>query len=227
MMTKYLITGTSSGLGEGIALKLIKEKKNVIGISTSNVVNNELLESAFYHHLTLDLSDLKKLASLDMSSIFSDSDKVCLIINAGQFSFDDSISIKLDIAERMFNVNYHSAVVLIKLAKMHLERVIFINSISGINSQFNQSQYSASKHALQAYSEVLAKESVALDFDVMSLNPGGMRTPLWGKLLNDVDQTSFLEVDTVAETVLFLCALPPNTYIKNLILLPSSDVCNN
>tara|TARA_R110001583_G_scaffold111063_2_gene260130 strand:+ start:6355 stop:7035 length:681 start_codon:yes stop_codon:yes gene_type:complete len=226
-MTKYLITGTSSGLGEGIALKLVKEQKKVIGISTSDKINNELLESKFYHHLTLDLSDLKKLASLDISSIFSEIDKVCLIINAGKFSFDDSTSIKYDTTEQMFNVNYHSAVMLIKLVKLNLERVIFINSISGINSQFNQSQYSASKHALQAYSEVLAKESVALKFDVMSLNPGGMRTPLWDKVLIEVDQTSFLEVDTVVETVLFLCALPPNTYIKNLILLPSSDVMYN
>lgn len=227
MSIKYLITGTSSGLGEGIALSLINEGKNVIGISTSTILNNELITSLFYKHLEIDLNDLMTLASLDVSENISPADKVFLIINAAQFSFDDSMSIESEASKKLFNINYHSAVMLIRLFKARLKRVIFINSISGINSQFNQSQYSASKHALQAYSEVLAKESVMLDFDVMSINPGGMKTPLWGKIDNDVDQSSFLRIDTVVDAVRFMCELPDNTYIKSFSLLPSSDVLNN
>jgi hypothetical protein len=34
-------------------------------------------------------------------------------------------------------------------------------------------------HALQAYSELLAKDSVGKSFDVMSVNPGGIDTALW------------------------------------------------
>ena len=227
MYNKFVITGTSSGLGEGLAYELLNFGGNVIGISTSDIKNEFLSDNQCYDHIALDLNDLNSITSLDISKLVLPSDEVCLIINAAQFSFDDSMSIEMDTANMMFNINYHSAVSLIKLLKNNLKRVIFINSISGLNSQLNQSQYSASKHALQAYSEVLAKESVALDFDVMSLNPGGMKTPLWGKIDTSVDQSKFLEIETVVATVRFLANLPINTYIKNFTLLPSSDVMNN
>jgi len=227
MYNKFVITGTSSGLGEGLAYDLLNSEGNVIGISSSAIKSKSLVDNECYDHIVLDLNDLNSITSLDISKLVLPSDKICLIINAAQFSFDDSMSIEMESSNRMFNINYHSAVSLIKLFKNNLKRVIFINSISGINSQLNQSQYSASKHALQAYSEVLAKESVALDFDVMSLNPGGMKTPLWGKIDTSVDQSKFLEIETVVSTIKFLSSLPSNTYIKNFIFLPSSDVLNN
>jgi hypothetical protein len=66
-----------------------------------------------------------------------------------------------------------------------------------------------------------------LGFDVMSFNPGGMKTPLWDKIDNTVDQSQFLEIKTVVATVRFLSNLPINTYIKSFTLLPSSDVLSN
>jgi len=227
MYSKYLITGTSSGLGEGLAIDLINNNESVIGISTSDITNKELINKTNYKHLFVDLSDLTAVASIEISEIISPSDKICLIINAAQFTFDDSLSIDSEKAIKLFNINYHSTVALIKRLKGNLNRVIFINSISGLNSQKNQSQYSASKHALQAYSEVLAKESITLEFDVMSINPGGMDTPLWSKVDINVDRTSFLQIDTVVATVKFMSRLPYKTYIKKFSLLPSADVLNN
>jgi short-subunit dehydrogenase len=227
MFNKFVITGTSSGLGEGIAVDLLNADENVIGISSSVAKSKYLIDNQCYDHVVLDLNDLNAIVSLDISKLIFPSDKICLIINAAQFSFDDSLSIEINSAITLFNVNYHSAVSLIKLFNKNLKRVIFINSISGLNSQIHQSQYSASKHALQAYSEVLAKESVGLGFDVMSLNPGGMKTPLWNKIENSVDVAQFLEIETVVRTVRFLSSLPVNTYIKNFTLLPGPDVMNN
>jgi short-subunit dehydrogenase len=227
MFNKFIITGTSSGLGEGIALALLDSDENVVGISSSDIKNKYLVDNQSYDHIALDLNDLNAITSLDISKLVLPSDRVCLIINAAQFSFDDSMSIDIESSNRIFNINYHSAISLIKLYKNNLKRVIFINSISGLNSQLNQSQYSASKHALQAYSEVLAKESIYLDFDVMSINPGGMKTPLWDKIDNNVDQSQFLNIETVVNTVTFLSKLPSNTYVKNFILLPKSDVLSN
>jgi short-subunit dehydrogenase len=227
MYNKFIITGTSSGLGQGLAYDLLNDDENVVGISSSDIKNKYLVDNQYYDHIALDLNDLVTISNLDISKFVLPSDEICLIINAAHFSFDESLSIEIDDSNRMFNINYHSAVSLIKLLKNNLKRVIFINSISGLNSQLNQSQYSASKHALQAYSEVLAKESVTLDFDVMSLNPGGMKTPLWDKIDQSVSQSNFLEIETVVNTVRFLSNLPINTYIKNFILLPSSDVLGN
>ena len=227
MFDKFVITGTSSGLGRGLASDLSKSGMNVTGISSSDINIKELINNQSYDHLTLDLNNLDSIAREDISKIVMPSDKVCLIINAAKFAFDDSVFIDTKAANQIFNINYHSAVILIRLFKKNLKRVIFVNSISGLNSQANQSQYSASKHALQAYSEVLAKESISLDFDVMSINPGGIKTPLWSKIHNHIDQSNFLEVETVVSTIKFLITLPANTYVKNLTLLPCSDVMNN
>jgi len=130
-------------------------------------------------------------------------------------------------AKEMFNINYFSCISLInRFIKRGLTRVFFMNSISGIIPQVGQGQYSASKHALQAYSEVLAKASVNNGFDVMNINPCGINSKLWKKtkiLNNDVTE-KFLDPKCLAKVVSTLLSLPKETYIRSMVILPMNDV---
>jgi benzil reductase ((S)-benzoin forming) len=50
----YLITGTSRGIGEALARRLVADGQTVLGVSRSRP---EGLSSDRYHHLSFDLSD--------------------------------------------------------------------------------------------------------------------------------------------------------------------------
>ena len=155
----YIITGSTSGLGLQIAIQLCKKDK-VIGISRSMNIPHELLEFTLtYKHYAIDLSEgackVRKLFNELLLTIDA-CEKITLVINAAKFQVSDMV---LDPEEstELFNTNFFNATVLVKsLISKQLRRVLFINSISGLVAQPNQFDYSASKHALNAFSDALA-----------------------------------------------------------------------
>jgi len=226
-MTRYIVTGSSSGLGFEIAKRLVLAGKNVLGISRTRGKSDNLLRhdnfSLYQCDLSLD-SDFEAVGSLIECG---NDNEIILVLNAGVFDYQTESETNIISAKEMFNINYFSAISLInRFVQRGLTRVFFVNSISGIIPQSGQGQYSASKHALQAYSEVLAKESIHQGFDVMTINPGGINSELWQKtniLDNDVTE-KFLDPEDLANVICTLLSLPKETYIRSMIILPRHDV---
>lgn len=79
----FLITGTSRGIGEALAQKILEEGNTVLGISRSR---SETLKSTNYHHLSYDLSDTSQMSQIiDKVNEIVDKqnfDFVCLVNNA-------------------------------------------------------------------------------------------------------------------------------------------------
>jgi len=220
----YIITGCSSGLGYSITEQLLKKGLNVIGLSRSEGKCSLFNKFDNFKHISLDLSEELDFTALDY---LLDCDEIQIVINAAQFQFEGNASLDLKKTQSIFNVNYFSAVALVeKFKDRGLKRVLFVNSVAGIDSQDRQFQYSASKHALQSYSETLAKYSVGKNFDVMSINPGGINTELWANidLLDDNVTNSFIPPNELASLICSFLELPKNIYIKSMIILPEHDV---
>ena len=53
-----MITGTSKGIGEALAQKILQEGNTVLGISRNR---SEMLRSENYHHLSFDLNETSKM----------------------------------------------------------------------------------------------------------------------------------------------------------------------
>ncbi|MDB4794826.1 SDR family NAD(P)-dependent oxidoreductase [bacterium] len=223
----YIVTGCSSGLGYEITRQLLNINKSVIGISRNLKKTGEFLEKKNYEHISIDLSVENNFNELEIAVDRVPDDDIVLVINAADFHFEADNLLSVAEAKNMFNVNYFSSVALVNnLLNKRLKRILFVNSVAGLNSQKGQAQYSASKHALQAYSEVLAKYSIGRDFDVMSVNPGGINTELWdsvGLLTKDITD-NFLKPEMLADIIVKLLLIPTKTYIKSLIILPEHDV---
>ena len=152
---------------------------------------------------------------------------ITLVLNAAKFHYEEPGNEKIKLAKEIFNTNYFGAINIIqKCTLKKLKRVLFINSVAGLESQKAQAQYSSSKHALQAYSEILAKKSVGMNFDVMSINPGGINTELWkdNSILDKKIVNGFLNPEVLAKLICNLIDLPNNTYIKSFNILPEHDV---
>ena len=223
----YIITGSTSGLGLEIALQLCKED-NVIGISRS--ISPPLKLQNFdqtYSHYSIDLSEdsykVRKLFEKLLASINPD-EKITLIINAAKFQVSDMV-LDPEKSAALFNSNFFNATVLVKmLIGDQLRRVLFINSISGLVAQPNQFDYSASKHALMAFSDTLAISAKKTNFDVMTINPGGINTELWNKVDMSPPVEEFIDPEELAGLIVYLLKLQGRLFIKNFIILPPVDV---
>ena len=66
-----------------------------------------------------------------------------------------------------------------------------ISSVSGKRSYPFVSPYTASKHALEAISDSLRRELMLHDIDVVFIEPGPIKTPIWDKAPS-VEENSFL-----------------------------------
>jgi uncharacterized protein len=224
MIMHYIVTGCSSGLGFEILKKLMENSCSVTGLSRKIGKAAVFEHNEKFEHIVCDMSLPDSVNQLDRVKT---SVPVVLIINAAQFRYEGEELMETDDAREIFHVNYFSACSLIeKFIDNGLARVLFINSVAGVDAQPGQAQYSASKHALQAYSEALAKLSVGKGFDVMSINPGGMDTELWKNedLLDRSVTEKFIKPSDFADLIWSFLCLPPKTYVKTAVILPEHDV---
>tara|TARA_B100000768_G_scaffold165650_1_gene168380 strand:+ start:3504 stop:4178 length:675 start_codon:yes stop_codon:yes gene_type:complete len=223
----YVITGCSSGLGFEISKYLLNDKKHVLGLSRSLGNAHKFKNNDKFLHYSIDLSIEQNYSELDPFLKKRNYPEITLVLNAAKFQFEGEHLADSQITKDIFNINYFSAITLVKyFLSRNLRRVMFINSIAGLSSQSGQAQYSASKHALQSYSEVLAKYSVGKNFDVMSINPGGMHTELWenSDFLPKNIVESFLKPSDIGALVCSFLKLPKNSYIQSFTILPENDI---
>mgnify|MGYP005697055481 FL=1 len=67
-------------------------------------------------------------------------------------------------------------------------RIINISSVSGLFSSPFNGPYSISKHALESMTDVYRRELRRYGIKVMAIEPGPIKTKIWGKNLNSMAQ---------------------------------------
>ena len=223
---KYIITGTSSGLGFCLAERLISQG-HVAGISRSIGKSSTLSSSGRFNYYSYDLSQTsnEKLFNGLIENLlnFIDGDPYTLILNAAGF-YTGINRLSYPLLATLFEVNLFSIMNLVRrLDGLTLRRVLIINSISGLLGQCEQHEYSASKHAVMGYARSLSKSAKNSDYDVMCVNPGGMKTELWSGH-DEIDSSDFLNPEVVADVCISLLLIPQRSFIESMIILPPSDV---
>lgn len=223
---KYLVTGSSSGLGYALCQRLLMHG-DVLGLSRTLRRASDLSCPFRYTHLSCDFSDstlLENNSSFCRELFdFLQDDEFSLILNAASF-YSSTIRLPGNELDSLFAVNVLSAIKLVNLLQTpRLRRILFVNSVSGLVGQVSQHEYASSKHALMGFSKSLSKSAKNSTFDVMCINPGGMKTELWGDY-SDVDTSDFLSPSMVASLCEYLLLLPGRMFIQNFVILPPSDV---
>jgi NADP-dependent 3-hydroxy acid dehydrogenase YdfG len=104
-------------------------------------------------------------------------------------------------------------------------QIVFVNSTAGLSSWENNSQYSASKHALRAVADSLRKEVASSGVKVMSVFPGATDTPMQKQVQqmegNEYDPDNFLAASEVARTIITSISLPQNSMITEITIRPN------
>ncbi len=230
-----IITGASSGIGRQIAIELSSNKFECLlaarDLEKLKTVQNECEGSRV---LTLDLQDKDKIqtAVRTIKSCFNQKEKddkhVVLINNAGIVERSKFENSSMRSWHEQFQTNLFGPVLFTQLLLPILKeqksaRILNISSTLGIKPIPETSAYSATKAALNSWTQCLALELAVSHIQVNAICPGIIETPLQSffntkdsKLRADLDRLQPLgrvgNPDDVARLALFLSE-PSNNWI--------------
>jgi short-subunit dehydrogenase len=111
--------------------------------------------------------------------------RIDVLVNNAGFAVAGFIEdVKLDELRMQFETNFFGAVAMTKavlpiMRKQGLGHIIQISSIGGLQGTLSLSSYSASKHALEGWSESLRLEVRPLGIKVVLVEPGAFATDIW------------------------------------------------
>jgi 11-cis-retinol dehydrogenase len=202
---KYvLISGCDTGFGYGLALELDKQGFHVLaGIYNPN--NKDSLTQRLSSRATVFKLDITRQEDIDTAyEMISTKTKTlhALVNNAGVGACGYIDWITVDSMRKVMDVNFFGHVTMTKkflplLISKKDSRVVNICSVAGYLTAPGMVSYSASKYALESFSDCLRREMAVWGLRVSIIEPGFMKTPiierhdislrhLWKELTTDV-----------------------------------------
>ena len=190
-MPAILITGTSTGIGRATAELLARNKYTVYATMRAPERNPYLRQLAASENLPLtvlplDVNDDASVASAMEHILSKEKQLDVLINNAGIGAFGAVEELSMETIEQDMQTNYFGTVRCIKAVLPAMRErqagcIINVTSIAGkLYSNFH-SGYSASKAAVEAFSESLAQEVKPFKVQVAIVEPGVIDTPIFAK----------------------------------------------
>src|SRR5947199_6126130 len=186
-----VLTGASSGFGLLTSVELAKAGFRVIASMRDLGKRERLMQAA----TSAEVSDRIDVRALDVThvdavpefaqSLIRDYGRIDVLVNNAGFAvggFAEDIQLKE--LRLQFETNFFGAVAMTKavLPVMRQQRsghIIQISSIGGLQGAVSASSYSASKHALEGWSESLRLEVNSLGIKVVLVEPGAFDTGVW------------------------------------------------
>jgi len=221
---KVIVTGGNRGIGKGIVLSLLDQGYLVLATSRDS-------KKFDMSHQNLEVSNLDVCdqASIDdFQKIVNDFDPDILINNAGITKDNLFLRMTEDDWAEVIDTNLNSVFRMTKLVvrgmlKKKWGRIINISSISGSMGNPGQTNYSASKAGVEAFSRSLAKELGSRNITVNSVAPGFIQTDMTQGLIDEeitkkIPLQRVGNVEDVASLVNFLVSEESN-YITGQTLV--------
>jgi len=170
-----LITGASSGFGQATAKHLAKKGYKVYGTSRKEMTDKNI------NMLKMDVCNSQSIAEA-INHILEKEDRIDVLINNAGMGIGGCIELATDeeIALQM-NTNFMGMANMCKAVlpifrKQRSGKIINISSIGGVMGLPYQGFYSASKFAIEGYSEALAAEMKGMGIRVVLVEPGDFAT---------------------------------------------------
>lgn len=155
-----LITGTSSGIGRGLAQEFLTRGDSVWGISRREAA--DLAQDANYRHLQLDLTDYDRVRDLLPGFLGQLTCLDLVVLNAGVLGDIKWMSeVDVDSMKRVMEINVWANKVLLDLLFGHVKeitQVVGMSTKASLRSSPGWGPYSVSKAGLNMLLNVYAHE---------------------------------------------------------------------
>lgn len=209
MKKVVLITGTSSGIGQQIALLLAKNNYSVYA-TMRNTGKKELLQKeadslgATINIMKLDVQVDESIREC-VQEIFEKEKRIDVLINNAGSGFLRTVEqASMTEIENVTDVNFYGAVrcikaVLPQMRKQQGGHIINISSVGGLVGQPINEIYCAAKFALEGFTESIATYMKPyFGINISLIEPGGVATEFGNNVMKYIEDTGGLKEDAYA-----------------------------
>lgn len=231
-----LVTGASRGIGKAIALKLSSLGSKVAinyregEVAANSVVREIVSQGREAISIKADVADSEAVKAM-VQKVNTEWNKIDILVNNAGITRDNLLLRMSDKAwDDVLNTNLRGAYLCTKFAlrpmiKQQWGRIISIASIAGLIGNAGQTNYSASKAGIIAFTKSVAREMGSRNITANAVAPGFIKTQMTEKLPDAIKESilsmtslrRFGEPEDVAEVVAFLASDRAN-YITGQVI---------
>ncbi|MFP3895515.1 MAG: 2-dehydro-3-deoxy-D-gluconate 5-dehydrogenase KduD [Anaerolineales bacterium] len=193
-----LVTGTSRGLGQGIAIGLAEAGADVVGISRSSCAETaEEIEALGRRFLHIPF-DLYKASAKDLRDLVQDTVEAMggldILVNvAGAIAREPTLECSEEAWNRVLKINLTSLMFLSQAAARYFVeqgagKIINVASMLSYQGGLGVPSYTASKHGVAGVTRAMANELASQNVNVNAIAPGYMLTKLTAVLEKDPER---------------------------------------
>ena len=207
-----IITGSTSGIGLGIAKEFAKKGYNIVfnglennGKEIADSIGKEFNIGTFYSSANL-------LSAIEIETMIKDATdyfgSIDIVINNAGIQHVSAIEdFPLDKWNTILNINLTAAFCVTKavwqsMKKNKWGRVINIASAHGLVASEFKSAYVASKHGLIGLTKVLALEGAEFGITANAICPGYVKTPLVEKQIDEQAKVHHISKEEVIQKIM-------------------------
>ncbi len=225
-----IVTGSSRGIGRGIALKLADEGKDVMLFGrdlealkqTQKLVKEKGVDAEYFSG---DVGD-EEFVKSSVEKILKKYSRIDVLVNnAGMGIFREVINASLEDFKKQVNANLYgifnfSKAVLGNMIERKSGVIINIASLAGKNVFAGGAMYSATKHAVKGFTGCLMQEVRQYNIKVSAIFPGSVETDFHSS--SSPGSPKKLMPEDVAETVSLIIKLPARALVSEIDIRPTN-----
>lgn len=231
-----IVTGASSGIGEATA-RVLAGRGAKLSLAARSGDRLEALVREFGVHNAIsaptDVTDGAQVTHLFEATLERFGRVDALFANAGVYIPGPVEDGDPDAWAHLIDVNVNGVLRIVRAVLPHmLERgsgdIVINSSISGHQAIHWEPVYSASKHALQAFTHGLRRHMAGRGVRVGAIAPGVVLNNIWQvtdelEIERGVTDKTGIRSEDVAELVAMMLSLPAHVNIRDLVVLPQAQ----
>ncbi|MER6073867.1 SDR family NAD(P)-dependent oxidoreductase [Streptomyces sp. NPDC001817] len=238
-----LVTGASSGIGAATALMLARQGAAVAVVARRTGRLEDLAavirdRGGSCSVLTADLEDATQARRAVEDAVDRCRRLDVLVNNAGYVAMGAVGEGDPAEWERMVDLNLNAVLHLSQAALPHLLRaaangprgvadLVNVSSVGGRVARRNNAVYSATKHAVGAFSEALRQEVTGRGLRVGLIEPGltvtEMATGPGAAAARGMPQNAWLDAEDIARAITFVITQPPHVAVNEIMVRPTAQ----
>ncbi len=191
-----IVTGTSGGLGQAVAVALAEAGADIAGVGVSDSSDTASQVAALgrrYLPIKADLASIEPVPAIIERTLTELGGLHILVNNAGIIRRNDAVDFSEQDWDDVLNVNLKSAFFLAQAAGRHFiaqgrGKIINIASMLSFQGGIRVPSYTASKSGIAGITKLLANEWGAQGVNVNAIAPGYMATDNTALLRADADR---------------------------------------
>ena len=224
-----VVTGSSSGIGQATANRLLDAGFTVIGLARHH--DQYTIKHARYHPRVVDLSDIENLDKIAVE-ISKNYPKISVVVcNAGFGDFRHLENFSHLQIQEFLNVNLVSHIVLCRhmvsgMKKLGQGDIVIVGSEAALIGKRKATLYSAAKFGMRGFAQSLRDEVGSSGLRVCLINPGMVRSAFFDNLDFEPGSSpeNAIEPDDIAKIIVEVVEARKGTVIDEINLSPASKV---